>query len=146
MDEKGIPLRSQTAMWMRGGLKNRPGTLLLYSDQIHHVGSAAARLGMGFGAVGAVTGQLSAKAAAPKKVQEQHKSVFSISLADIREVEAAKSKLGGGFLIVRTFTGEEHRFGGIKGDEWSRDLSQALTTQGRTVTPKDGGFTVSPES
>jgi hypothetical protein len=83
-----------------------------------------------------------ANARAAGKVAAGDKSVVSIPLASITEVQSQKGKLGGKYLMVRTTTGDEYRFGGVKFEKWSDDLRKALTDASREVTPTAGGFSV----
>lgn len=137
-----VVIRTQSASWMRGGLKNKMGTLLLYPDKLVHVGSRAAQMGAGFGAIGMLVAQKRAKTQAAKKVAEGDKSAVAIPLAIITEIHGQKGKVGGKYVIVKTATGDEYKFGGIKFDQWSDDLSKTLAASGRTITPTDGGFSV----
>jgi hypothetical protein len=127
---------------MRGGLKNRAGSLLLYPDQLVHVGSKAAQIGGGFGLIGVLVTRGIANAQAPKKVAAGDKSVVSIPLASVSEVYGRNGKLGSKSLVVVTTTGDEFRFGGVNFEKWSEDLTNALTSIGRQVTPIDGRLTV----
>jgi hypothetical protein len=127
---------------MRGGLKNKMGTLLLYPDKLVHVGSRAAQMGAGFGAIGMLVAQRRAKSQAAKKVAEGDKSVVAIPLVTLTEIHGSKGKVGGKYLIVKTATGDEYKFGGIKFDQWSDDLSKTLVAGGQTITPTESGFSV----
>ena len=141
MAEQAVPLKAQSASWVKGGLKSRAGTLLLYPDQLVHVGSKAAQIGAAFGAIGILVTRQIANAGAARKVEAGGKSVMSIPLATISEAHGQKGKLDGNSIIVRTTTGDEYRFGGVKFDRWSEDLGRALTNAGRQVTFTDEGLT-----
>ncbi len=142
MAQETVPLRTQSAAWMRGGLKNRMGSLLLYPDKLCHVGSKAAQVGGGFGALGVLVTRGIANAQAPKKVSAGHKAVIAIPLSNVTEVRGVKGKMGNRLLIVRTANGEEYKFRGVKFDEWSDDLNHAFRASGRTPVPTESGFTV----
>jgi hypothetical protein len=140
MAETAAPLKTQSALWIKGGLKTRAGTLLLYPDQLVHVGSKAAQLGAAFGAIGILVTRQVANTRAAGKVEAGDKSITSIPLATISDVRGEKGKLDGNCMIVRTTSGDEYRFGGVKFDGWSEDLGKALTNAGRRVTASDQGL------
>jgi hypothetical protein len=135
------PLKMQTALWIKGGLKTRAGTLLLYPDQLVHVGSKAAQFGAAFGAIGILVTRQMANTRAAAKVEAGDTSITSIPLATISDVHGEKGRLDGNTLVVRTTSGDEYRFGGVKFDRWAEDLGQALTDAGRRVTTTDEGLT-----
>jgi hypothetical protein len=135
------PLKTQSALWLKGGLKTRAGTLLLYPDQLVHVSSKAAQFGAAFGALGILVTRQIANTRAAAKVEAGDESITSIPLAAISDVHGEKGKLDGNTLVVRTTSGDEYRFGGVRFDRWSEDLGQALTGAGRQVTATDEGLT-----
>jgi len=133
MADTPVPLRVQAAFWMRGGLKNRAGSLLLYPDRLVHVGSKLLQVGGGGGVLGVLLARGIANGRAAGKAAKGGSNVVSIPLSTISGVTGEKRKLRGGILVVRTITGEEYRFGGVKFDAWSDDLSKAFAGAGRQV-------------
>jgi len=83
-----------------------------------------------------------ANARAAGKVAAGEKSVEVIPLKSISEIRSHKGKLGGRSLVVRTITGDEYRFGGVRFDKWSEDLAGALGAIGRKVSQTDGALSV----
>ena len=133
------PIRTQTAFIIKGGLKNKTGTLLLYPDRISHVGSAAMGAAMFGGAVGmAVAGKMAKNKAADKEA-EGGKGVTTMALADVTEVRKAKSGLNRNLLEVVSADGTALMFA-VKYDQWKPDVVAALHSAGRTVN--DGGDVV----
>jgi hypothetical protein len=133
------PIRTQTAFLIRGGLKNKTGTLLLYPDRISHVGSAGMTAGLAGGAIGmAVAGKLAKNKAADKEA-EGGKGVTTMPLADVTEVRKAKSGLNRNLLEVVGANGTALMFA-VKFDQWKPDVLAALQGAGRTV--RDGGDVV----
>ena len=133
------PLRSDTAFLIRGGLKNKAGTLLLFPDRISHVGSAGMMAGMAGGAIGAAMAGKVAKNKAAGKEAEGGKGVDTIPLASVTEVRKGKSGLNRNLLEVVSADGSSQLFG-VKFEKWKPDLLAALTGAGRSV--QDGGDVV----
>ena len=134
------PIRTQSAFLIKGGLKNKAGTVLLYPDRISHVGSGALAGGAVGGAVGmAVVGKLAKNKAADKEA-EGGKGVTTMALSDVTEVRKAKSGLNRNLLEVVAADGSTLMFA-VKYDQWKPDVVTALQGAGRTVT--DGGDAVS---
>ena len=130
------PIRTQTAFLIKGGMKNKAGTVLLYPDRISHVGSAGMAAGIAGGAVGmAIVGKL-AKNKAAEKEAEGGKGVTTMPLADVTEVRKAKSGLNRNLLEVVGADGSSLMFA-VKYDQWKPDVVAALQGAGRTVD--DGG-------
>ena len=132
-------LRSDTAFLIKGGLKNKAGTLLLFPDRISHVGSAGMVAGMAGGAIGMVVAGKLAKNKAADKEAEGGKGVDTIALADVAEVRKGRSGLNRNLLEVVSADGTTHMFG-VKFEKWKPDLVAALTGAGRQV--QDGGDVV----
>lgn len=133
------PIRTQTAFLIKGGLKNKSGTLLLYPDRISHVGSAGMMAGAAGGAIGmAVAGKL-AKNKAAEKEAEGGKGVTTIPLSAVTELRKAKSGLNRNLLEVVSADGSTAMFG-VKWDQWKPDVVAAMQGAGRTVN--DGGDVV----
>jgi hypothetical protein len=133
------PIRTQTAFLIKGGLKNKAGTVLLYPDRISHVGSSGMAAGVAGGAVGmAIAGKLAKNKAADKEA-EGGKGVTSLRLADVTEVRKARSGLNKNLLEVVGADGSTLMFA-VKYDQWKPDVVTALQGAGRTVT--DGGDVV----
>jgi hypothetical protein len=133
------PLRSDTAFLIKGGLKNKAGTLLLFPDRISHVASAGMAAGMAGGAIGIVVAGKVAKNRAADKEAEGGKGVDTIPLADVREVRKGRSGLNRNLLEVVSADGSSHLFG-VKFEKWKPDVLAALTDAGRQV--QDGGDVV----
>ena len=142
MADYAVPLQTQAAFLLRGGLKNRAGSLLLYPDQLVHVGSKLAQFGVGFGLIGMVLTRGIANSRAPGKVAKGGTSVTAIPFTNITRIVGQTHKVGKPTLVVRTLGGDEFRFG-VPFDKWSDDLGKALTAAGRTVTPTEEGLSVS---
>src|SRR5438552_3266623 len=134
------PLKSATAYILYGGMKNKPGTLLLYPDRIVHVARSALAAGAG-GVIGALIGNRVAKGRAAGRAAEGGKGVTEISLARVTAVTRAKQGLNSKILEIQA-AGEQHRFG-VKFDQWSEDIANAIRQVGLTVTPAGDGYTVS---
>lgn len=133
------PIRTQTAFIIKGGMKNKAGTLLLYRDRISHVGSGAMGAAMLGGAVGmAVAGKLAKNKAAEKEAQGGV-TVNTLRLADVTEVRKAKSGLNRNLLEVVSADGTSMMFA-VKYDQWKPDVVAALQGAGRSVS--DGGDVV----
>jgi hypothetical protein len=133
------PIRTQTAFLIKGGMKNKAGTVLLYPDRISHVGSAGMAAGMAGGAIGmAVAGKLAKNKAADKEA-EGGKGVTTMALADVTEVRKAKSGLNRNLLEVVGADGSTLMFA-VKYDQWKPDVVTALQGVGRSVS--DGGDVV----
>jgi hypothetical protein len=134
------PIRTQTAFLIKGGLKNKAGTVLLYRDRISHVGSAGMAAGVAGGAIGmAVAGKLAKNKAAGKEA-EGGKDVTTMRLADVTEVRKARSGLNRNLLEVVSADGTALMFA-VKYDQWKPDVVAAIQGAGRTIT--DGGDVVS---
>lgn len=134
------PIRTQTAFIIKGGMKNKAGTLLLYRDRISHVGSGAMGAAMVGGAVGmAVAGKLAKNKAAEKEAKGGI-TVNTIRLADVTELRKAKSGLNRNLLEVVSADGTALMFA-VKYDQWKPDVVAALQGAGRSVS--DGGDVVS---
>lgn len=134
------PIRTQTAFIIKGGMKNKAGTLLLYRDRISHVGSGAMGAAMVGGAVGmAVAGKLAKNKAAEKEAKGGI-TVNTIRLADVTEVRKAKSGLNRNLLEVVSADGSSLMFA-VKYEQWKPDVVAALQGAGRSVS--DGGDVVS---
>jgi hypothetical protein len=126
------PIRTQTAFLIKGGLKNKAGTVLLYPDRISHVGSAGMAAGMAGGALGAAVANKLAKNKAADKEAEGGKGVTTMRLADVTEVRKAKSGLNRNLLEVVGADGSTLMFA-VKWDQWKADVVSALQGAGRTV-------------
>lgn len=135
------PIRSDTAFLIKGGLKNKAGTLLLFPDRISHVGSSALLAGAAGGAIGMVVAGKLAKGKAADKEAEGGKGVDTIHLAEVATVRKGKSGLNRNILEVVTRDGTSTLFG-IKFDKWKGDLVAALTTAGRQVRDDGDEVTV----
>jgi hypothetical protein len=133
------PLRSQTAMLVRGGLKNQSGTLLLYPDRLSHVASNAMGAAAAGGAIGMLVAGKMAKNKAANKEAEGGKGVTTIALADVTEVRKAKQGLNKNLLEVQAADGTVLKLG-VKFDQWKPDIVAALGAAGRSV--HDGGDVV----
>lgn len=134
------PIRTQTAFIIKGGMKNKAGTLLLYRDRISHVGSGAMGAAMVGGAVGmAVAGKLAKNKAAEKEAKGGI-TVNTIRLADVTELRKAKSGLNRNLLEVVSADGSSLMFA-VKYEQWKPDVVAALQGAGRSVS--DGGDVVS---
>jgi predicted RecA/RadA family phage recombinase len=133
------PLRTQTAMVFRGGLKNESGTLLLFPDRLSHVASA----GMAAGALGGVAGMLVvgklAKNKAGDKEAQGGKGVTTIPFAEVTEIRKGRQGLNKSLLEVEAAGGTVLKLG-VKFDQWKPDLVEALRAAGRSV--HDGGDVV----
>lgn len=133
------PIRTQTAFLIKGGLKNKAGTALLYRDRVSHVGSSGMMAGAAGGAIGmAVAGKM-AKNKAAEKEAEGGKGVTSIALVDVAEVRKAKQGLNRNLLQVVAADGTEMTLA-VKYDQWKPDVVAALQGAGRSVA--DGGDVV----
>ena len=133
------PIRTQTAFLIKGGLKNKAGTLLLFPDRISHVGSAGMAAGLAGGAIGAAVAGKLAKNKAADKEAEGGKGVTTIPLADVTELRKAKSGLNRNLLEVVSADGGTAMFA-VKWDQWKPDVVAALQGAGRAVS--DGGDVV----
>lgn len=133
------PLRSQTAMLVRGGLKNQSGTLLLYPDRLSHVASKAMGAAVAGGAIGALVAGKMAKNKAADKEAEGGKGVTSIPLTAVTAVRKAKQGLNKNLLEVEAADGTVLKLG-VKFDQWKPDLVAALGAAGRSL--HDGGDVV----
>jgi hypothetical protein len=139
-----VAVRKGSAYLVRGGLKNRPGTLLLYSDRLVHVASKLAMAGGGFGMLGVLVTRGIANARADAQAAKGGKSVLVLPLNSISsvEVEKRKAKRKSGKLVVHTTNGENYRFTASSVDEWSAALTETIRSQGRTTEPNGTGFRV----
>ena len=141
MSADPLPIRLQPSALVKGGLRNRMGTVLLYDDTLVFVPSWLVQFSGAFGLLGMFVSQGVAKARATAKVASGHASVLTIPVATITEVESEKAKLGRR-LVVRTALGEEFRFGGVKFERWSDDLTRVLAAGHRTVSPTGAGLVI----
>jgi hypothetical protein len=141
MAENDTPIRTQAAVWSRGGLKSKAGTLLLYPDKLVHVSSTLARIGRGLGGLGILASQAIASARAPGKVAADDPSDLSIPLTTITEV-VGQDHFARQFVTVRTIDGDEYRFGGVKVAAWLSDLSTAVSGVGGEISQTSDGFSV----
>jgi hypothetical protein len=135
------PLKSATGYLLQGGLKNKPGTVLLYADRIVHVGSNAIAAAAAGGAIGALIGNRVAKNKASGRAAEGGKGVTDIPLATVSKVSKGKQGLTKNILVIDA-DGGQFRFG-VKFDQWSDDIARAVEGVGRTVTRDAEGFTAS---
>lgn len=133
------PLKTQTALIIRGGLKNQAGTLMLYPDRLSHVASKAMAAGAAGGAIGMLVANKVAKNKAADKEAEGGKGVTTIALAEVTEVRKAKQGLNKNLLEVVAADGTALKLG-VKFDQWKPDLVAALNNAGRRV--QDGGDVV----
>ena len=133
------PLRTQTAFILHGGLKNKPGTLLLYPDRLSHVASGALAAGAAGGALGMVMAGKVAKNKAAGKEEEGGKGVTTIPLTQVTAVRKGKAGLNSKILEVEASDGTVVKFG-VKFVDWKPDLVNALVAAGRSVD--DGGDVV----
>jgi len=136
------PLKTQTAFIIRGGLKNQPGTLLLYPDRLSHVASSAMLGAAAGGAIGMMVAGKMAKNKAADKEAEGGKGVTTILLADVTEVRKGKQGLNKSLLEVVAADGTALKFG-AKFDQWKPDLVAALGNAGRQVSDNGDVVTAS---
>ena len=169
MSDSKTPVRRQTTRLLMGGKTRGYGTLLLYPDKLAAVGSEAIRIGTfagltvvwlpsllipphtGPGALGALIGLgggrliggAIAKSRAAAKVAAGGDNVTAIPLDSITTLQTRKSTrwLSSQHLVVTTADGAEYGFG-VKLDEWSTDLTNALTVRGREAQTTDHGIVV----
>lgn len=133
------PIRTQTAFLIKGGLKNKAGTLLLFPDRISHVASAALGAAALGGAAGALIANKMAKNKAAEKEAAGGQGVTTIPLAVVAEVRKGSQALNRNILEIVSSDGTATKFG-VKFDKWKPDLVAALTAAGRQVV--DGGEVV----
>jgi hypothetical protein len=94
---------------------------------------------------GYLIGGAIAKSQAAAKVAAGDDNVTAIPLDSITGLQTRKSKgwLGRRYLIVTTADGAQYGFS-VKLDQWSGDLTNALTARGREVRPTPEGIAVTP--
>jgi hypothetical protein len=128
--------KAANAFLLRGGLKNQSGSLLLYPTRLVHVARSNLTAGM-FGLIG---GLIASRGKAEKRAAAGGKGVTSIPLASLSGVTKGSQALNKNVLVVHESDGTELRFG-VKYDDWSPAICQAVAAAGRAVTPAEDGFT-----
>jgi hypothetical protein len=121
-----MALRKGSAAIVRGGLKNRPGTLLVYPDRVVHVSSTAAMFGAGFGALGVLVTRGIANARSDARVLKGGTGVTTVPYEAIMTLSVdKKGNRKFGRIVVHTTSGEEFLFAISKVDEWFAAIDAA---------------------
>jgi hypothetical protein len=133
------PLRSDPAVFIHGGLKNRPGTLVLYPDRVVHVTSNAAPIGAVFGVIGMLLARRSAKKKAPARALAGGAGVTALPLTHLRSIRKGKHGLNKKILEITMSDGTVLKFA-VKYDEWASEIARVARQLGRNAAPVNGGY------
>jgi hypothetical protein len=133
------PLKRSPAFLLKGGLKNKPGTLLLYPDRIVHVASRGIWAGAAFGALGALLGQVLASRRAERHADAGGPNVLQIPLSTLSGVHRGKQGINRDILEITTADGQRYQLG-TKYTKWGPEIRRLVQAQGREPVEVDGGF------
>jgi hypothetical protein len=132
------PLLVAPGYLLEGGLKNKPGTLLLFPDRLVHVATSPLAAVMYTGLLGYLIGTRLARPAALRRAAAGGKGVTEINLFKVTRVEKGTQGLNKNILVVNA-DGGPLRFG-VKFDKWSDDIARAMHALGRKIIGDAEGF------
>ncbi len=131
------PLKVAPGYLLEGGLKNKPGTLLLYPDRLVHVATSPYTAAL-TGVLGVLLSNKFGKPAAIRRAAAGGKGVTEINLFKVTRVEKGTQGLNKNILVVNA-DGGPLRFG-VKFQEWSDDLARTMHVLGRKIIGDAEGF------